>query len=230
MSRTTGKTEPSDLELMLYADGELDAERHAEVEAYLARNAAASSKLAALGMASSIVHEGALSVNPKADGIADAVMAQIAAEASRSAAPLAPSLPSTKTAPAPAPAPAPAGRLLRERRGKPANDNSRGIFTLAAFAVAAAAGLMLWSRADMQAPPHAKGTPETTIQETAPPAPDNAAELPQEKTDKDDEPAVEVAAVDFGALTGTIFYVPTGAAASNATTTVVWLNDESAGE
>jgi hypothetical protein len=45
----------------------------------------------------------------------------------------------------------------------------------------------------------------------------------------DDEHGVEVAAVDFGARIGSIFYVPTGLAASNATTTVVWLNDEAAG-
>jgi anti-sigma factor RsiW len=221
MSRTTGKTNPSDLELMLYTDGELDAGRRAEVEAYLARSAAASSKLAALGMASSIVRDVALSAGAKADGIADAVMAQIASESSLRVEPPAPS---TKAAPDRA-----IGRLP-ERRGKPANDNSRGIFMLAAFAVAAAAGLMLWSRADPQAPTHANEARESATQEAAPLAPNTPAELPSQKTDKDDDLAVEVAAVDFGALTGTIFYVPTGAAASNATTTVVWLNDESAGE
>jgi hypothetical protein len=68
-------------------------------------------------------------------------------------------------------------------------------------------------------------TPE---QIPAPPAPVKAAE-PTPSPDADDEHGVEVAAVDFGARMGTIFYVPTGAAASNATTTVVWLNDDAAG-
>jgi len=46
-------------------------------------------------------------------------------------------------------------------------------------------------------------------------------------TDQDDqEPAVLVDAIDFGAHTGTIFYIPTG----THTTTVVWLTDDESGE
>ena len=46
--------------------------------------------------------------------------------------------------------------------------------------------------------------------------------------ESDIEHGVEVAAVDFGAHMGTIFYVPTDAVAG-ATTTVVWVDDEVVG-
>lgn len=207
--------DPSDLDLMLYADGELEDEARAAVEAYLARNATGRAKFAALGVASDIVRERALSTAGKADGIADAVMAKIAAEGATS-----------KEAAPPKPIAITSARGAREtqgRRGKPpANDNSRRIFTLAAVAVAAAAALMIWSRLDAtlqggrgpvasSTTAHHGPTPPSTTEPTA---------------NGEDDLGVEVAAVDFGARMGTIFYVPTEETSSNVTTTVVWLNDD----
>ena len=218
---------PSDLELMLYADGELDGERVAVVEAFVARDPRARRKLTSLGFVSGLVRERAVAAASPADGIADALMAQITAETATNgvihtkAAPLREVAAPMKLAPVVATAP---------RSAKPANDNSRGIFGLAAIAVAAAAALMIWGRADLHpevasAPPAAQTEARPII--VAPPAPIKVVEPAAEV---DGEHGVEVAAVDFGARMGSIFYVPSGSAASNATTTVVWLNDEAAGE
>jgi hypothetical protein len=220
---------PSDLELMLYADGELEGERFAAVEAFLARDAGSRRKLSSLGLVAGLVREQAVASASPADAIADALMAQITAESSTNgvahatSAPLrevvAPTL--VKLAPV---APAAA------RAAKPANDNSRGIFALAAAALAAAAALMIWARSDVRPEVatnlSAGQTTEARSIVVAPPAPVKVVEPVAEP---DDEHGVEVAAVDFGARMGSIFYVPTGSAASNATTTVVWLNDEAAG-
>jgi anti-sigma factor RsiW len=213
---------PSDLELMLYADGELEDARRAMVEAYLARDTAASSKLAAQRLVSGIVRERALGAAGRADGIADAVMAEIESPAKGAA--------EAKIPKPAALAPAKGGLAPKMGRERPANDNARGIFALAAVALAAAAGLMLWSRmgAEPQAALHFPVATSATTQEQSP-APPPQVETAEPAPDGDDGPAVEVAAVDFGARVGTIFYVPTEAAASNATTTVVWLNDDSAG-
>jgi hypothetical protein len=219
---TKPKGEPSDLELMLYADGELDEERRAAVEAFLARSAAGSAKLSALNFVSGIVRDDALAAAAQADDIADAVMAKLTANGAGAA--------STIHA-SPIMAPVATGAPLPAPRAKAANDNARGIFAIAAIAVAAAAGLFIWGRMDTSS-----GTSEHPIaamtstpeQLPAPPAPVKAAEATP-SADAEDEHGVEVAAVDFGARMGTIFYVPTGSAASNATTTVVWLNDDAAG-
>lgn len=220
---------PSDLELMLYADGELDGERVAAVEAFLAREAGSRRKVSALGLVSGLVREQALASASPADGIADALMAQIAMETGTNGVLHATSAPLRAVAlPAQVAQVAPVAPVA-SRAAKPANDNSRSIFVLAAAALAAAAALMIWARGSLQPevasnPPTAQTTPARPII-VAPPAPVKAAEPAAD----DDEHGVEVAAVDFGARIGSIFYVPTGSAASNATTTVVWLNDEAAG-
>jgi hypothetical protein len=208
---------PSDLDLMRYADGELDGEERAAVEAYLARAAAGKAKVAALGLVSSIVREQALGASRKADGIADAVMAKIAAEGA-----------AAKETPPPKPAAilsAPRAFKAQASRDKAANDNSRKIFALAAVAFAAAAGLMIWSRMDALTPQAGYGPGATS---TMSPSTSESA------VNGENDLGVEVAAIDFGARMGTIFYVPTEEAASNVTTTVVWLNDddddESSGE
>lgn len=208
---------PSDLELMLYADGELDAERAAAVEAYLAELASSAqrapqAKLAALGVVSGIVREGALEAASPADGIADAVMAQIAAEGAASPA-----------------QPAKAAVELRPTaRRAPSNDNARGIFALAAIAVAAAAGMMLWGRAEPK--PQARTPEKSYVVEATASAPLQVKTAEAPKPEGDGEHGVEVAAVDFGARLGTIFYVAADAApASQQTTTVVWLSDDALG-
>ena len=114
---------------------------------------------------------------------------------------------------------------------KRANDRRR-IRRVAAFStvLAAAAAFLVWFQLSPSPGPVAGGTTPSASPvargEVASPTPSVLIEPPAEG---DSEPSVEVAAVDFGALTGTIFYVPTGAAA-HATTTVVWLNDEAGGK
>jgi anti-sigma factor RsiW len=194
---------PTDLELMLYADGELDADRIAAVEACLERDAAARAKLAALDLVSGMVRE-------RADGhaafaVADAVMARIAAEP-------------------PAPGPSVVGLLGPAQTGgvagkvpRPAsNDNARGLYLVAAFVVAAAAVVMLW-RAPLRGGhgPLGRGVVEDEMAATSP---SEAA-----KHEGEMEHGVEVSSVDFGSANGAIFYVPTGA---SSTTTVVWLSDD----
>ena len=217
---------PSDLELMLYADGELEGERFTAVEAFLARDAGSRRKLSSLGLVAGLVREQAVASASPADGIADALMAQIAAEAGTNGVVHASSAPLREVV-----APTPVKLTpVAPRASKPANDNSRGIFALAAAAIAAAAALMIWGRSDVR-PEVATNlshgqTTEARPVVVAPPAP---AKVVEPAVEADDEHGVEVAAVDFGARMGSIFYVPTGSAASNATTTVVWLNDEAAG-
>lgn len=203
--------DPSDRDLMLYADGELEGEQRAAVEAYLARSAAGKAKVAALNLVSSVVREQALGASGEADRIADAVMAKIATEGA-----------AAKEMHRPKPAAitsAPRALATQGPRDKPANDNSRRIFALAAIAVAAAAGLMFWSRMDPTTPQAGHGPVATSTMShqqggTDPLALDEGG------------PGVEVEAIDFGARMGTIFYVPTEEIASNVTTTVVWLNDD----
>jgi hypothetical protein len=212
---------PTDLELMLYADGELADDRLAAVQAWLDREPldgddarAARNKLTALGMVSDLVRAQALDASAGADDIADAVMRRIEAEAVESSAPLVMMggpVASTPTRPAPAP---------------PANDNARRFYVIAAAIVAAAAAVLFWVRSP--------ATPDRgEVAQLAAPRPAASAltvlgpDAPRPEADVDH--GVEVAAVDFGARMGAVFYVPNGTSASS-TTTVVWLSDDSAGE
>jgi anti-sigma factor RsiW len=214
---------PSDLELMLYADGELDEARLPAVEAYLDRSAVARAKLRALDVGSLLVREQALGAASKADGLADAIFAKIQAEATT-----APESPSPKEATV-HPLPLPRVPLAKS---KPANDGSRTLFTLAAVAFAAAAGLMIWGKVRIAPDPqaHLRPMPAHTAPAARPelplPTPVKTADVAVED---DNDHGVEVATVNFGSRMGSIFYVPKGVAASNATTTVVWLNDDAAG-
>jgi len=200
---------------MLYVDGELDGERGAVVRAYLDRDASARSKVAALRLASSLVCEQALDSAIPADDIAGGVMAKIAAGA-------------VKMEPAPLDEPEAKRALDEVRRERPANDNSRSILVLTAIAVAAAAGMMIWGRSATPPGPVAQNEP-VSIEATAPRSALPPTIVPEPGLVAEDEPGVEIAAVDFGARVGTIFYVSNGVAAPSATTAVVWLNDDDAG-
>jgi hypothetical protein len=219
----------SDLDLMLYLDGELDDTRYEQVRRALTRNKILRNKLSALEVSSSIVRERALDVAVNID-FADSVMAKIMANKTdvsldeRDAAPAVHQTRESSTNEAPA--------VRLDKLGspaKPSNDNSRGIFALAAIAVAAAAGLMVWGRAApnpsaMPTEPVAMvTTPE--VAPAAPPVEMQPAPAIEPEVAEDQEMGVEVAAVDFGSKVGTIFYVPTEAATSKHTTTVVWLTD-----
>ena len=220
----------SDLDLMLYLDGELDDDRYEQVRSALTRNKILRSKLSALEVSSSIVRERALDAAGNID-FADAVMARILTNKTdvsldeRDAAPVA------QPAREAATNDTPAVRLEKlGSRTKPSNDNARGIFALAAIAVAAAASLMIWGRlAPNPSAVPAEPVAMVTTPEVAPAAPpveiQPAQPAPTAEAEEADEVGVEVAAVDFGSKVGTIFYVPTESATSKHTTTVVWLTD-----
>ena len=204
----TTQRAPTDLELMLYADGELEGERLSAVEAWLGTPAGrpGQRKIAALHLGADVVREHALAASAGASGIADAVMDLIERE------PSTPSTPSTRSTP-----PAP-------RKVAAANDNARGFYLVVAVLVAAAAAVLLWSR-----PPGAPmPAPVARLTAGAPSAP-SARELGGDPSVQDTSPldvehGVEVSAVDFGSRTGAVMYVPNETPGSS--TTVVWLSDD----
>lgn len=220
---------PTDLELMLWADGELDEGRAREVEAYMLRDASSRAKIVGLDVVSAAIRERAPSA--LADGIADAVMARVEREGANGIGKVDAA---RKGANGVAPGADHASETRRLAPGaapqRPANDNNaRRIFGLAAIAAAAAAGLMIWGR--MDAEPHRTEiqAPHSAEVAVAPaPSPQPAPEAPAAPSDEG-EPGVEVAAVNFGARMGTIFYIPTGSSEHSPTTTVVWLSDEGTG-
>ncbi len=215
---------PSDLELMQYFDDELEEPRRSAVAAFLGADLRARNKLAGLRITSAIVQNEALS-SSAADGIADLVMAQIAVE-SRQVSTLSQGSGLTVGA-----VQLPVQLVARSA---PANDNSRRIFALlGALAVAAAAAFALWGRSGATPPEPMKSgpiaaiaAPVTTPASTSAESEIDAAGL---AADVDAEHGVEVAAVDFGAHMGSIFYVPSGSIEAKRVTTVVWLADD-AGE
>lgn len=206
--------EGSDLELMAYFDGELEEPRRAEVERLFEANGA---KIAGLELGAALVRERFLAVVPS-DGMVDSVMAAIDREdgapvqVDRQA--------ETKRE----------GALARELTGPASNDNGRFIFRLAAVAAAAAAALFFWGRSDVdeaarlstatEVPVISEGAPSTEVAKMPTQAirPEKAAPVDEEA------PGVEVASVDFGTRTGSIYYV--SGATNGATTPVVWLSDE----
>lgn len=212
---------PTDLELMQYFDGELPEPRRSAVAAFLNADLAAQSKVAGLRFTASILRDEAETLSA-ADGIADAVMAKIAAE------PRPIQVQPTSALPHVAPLP------MIAKPAAPANDNSRRIFAaLGAIAVAAAAALALWTRAGAPPNPPERSSPiaavttPSTLPTPAPSEPEvDAALVPSEA---EPEHGVEVAAVNFGSHMGSIFYVPSGSIEAKRTTTVVWLADD-AGE
>jgi len=227
------KRPPSDLELMMYADGELEGERLREVRQALHRDSSLRSKLAALSLTSSIVRESSESAASSVD-FADAIMAKIAASPEAVLDPRDAAPEPRKVAEVTPLARPELSKSLPKTAAKagPSNDNARGIFALAAVAVAAAAGLMIWGRMDTDVPrPQSAPVAMVATPEAAPtptPAPP-VADTPTNAAENEGEVGVEVAAVDFGSRIGTIFYVPTEAATSNHTTTVVWLADDPVG-
>lgn len=216
---------PSDLELMQYFDGELEEPRHGAVAAFVGADLRARNKLAGLRITSAIVQNEALS-SSAADGIADLVMAQIAAEPRQVAAPVSPGNGLSAGA-----VQLPAQLVTRSA---PANDNARRIFALlGTLAVAAAAAFALWGRpgAAPTEPMNSGPIAATTAPATAPASTSAEPEIDAAglAADVDVEHGVEVAAVDFGAHMGSIFYVPSGSIEAKRVTTVVWLADD-AGE
>ena len=210
---------PSDLELMQYFDGELEEPRRSAVAAFLSADLGAQNKVAGLTITSAILRDQAGSLSA-ADGIADLVMAKISADPGANVHPS-----QAKVLPFPA---------LSTKPAAPANDNSRRIFAaLGALAVAAAAAFALWGQASAPPAGPARSTPvaAVTAPSTVPTAvnPEPDIDAASVNAEADTEHGVEVAAVDFGAHMGSIFYVPSGSIEAKRTTTVVWLADD-AGE
>lgn len=198
---------PTDLELMAYADGELDEPRRAEVEAFLASAPGARAKLAGLAAVGDVLREREARVDVD---LADAILARIDAEADAPAAPPK-KLPRVQLGP-----PSPPSR-------RSANDNAFRIFSLAAAAVAVAAGVTIWARTEPVAPIAAIVAPSGAASVApAGPTPSHATAA----YEADSEVGASVAAVDFGSNSGSIFYVPSGV----AVTTVVWIAEPGSGE
>ncbi len=216
----------SDLDLMLYLDGELSTERHEEVRRAVTHDKVLRNKLTALEVSSSVVRERALDAAANID-FADAVMARILASDAVVALDARDAAPETnKTSGENIPP------VRLDKLGPPAkasNDNSRKVFGFVALAVAAAASFMIWGRLapNPGAMPHEPVAMVTTpeVSRPTPPVEMPAAPANEAEAGEDQEMGVEVAAVDFGSKVGTIFYVPTEAATSKHTTTVVWLTD-----
>lgn len=220
---------PSDEELMMLLDGELDEPRRAEVASWAGSDAELGGKLDGLGLVSSLVREGA-GVDSRADGIADAVMAELESPRAASGGAEVVALPTR------------AGRRGRWLGGaSAANDNSRHILWMAGLAAAVAAGLFFWSRAGIKDMPLTDGSPATAGASATAVALGPSGSGPEPKwlppaataeqgADEGATPVVEVAAVDFGTNTGSVFYVSTGASQANTTTAVIWVTDKVAGK
>jgi anti-sigma factor RsiW len=223
---------PSDVELMMYHDGELEEPRRSEVAAFVGSNSRARNKVTGLRLASALVQEQAQALSA-ADDIADLVMAKIGATSGS------PSRANGMSAAEPQPLPL--APIVAAPRGAVANDNGRRILVgVTALVAVAAAVLAVWSR-QPSGPSDAPTLTPVAVQTAAqspstartPPAtpPSTASEIDAAalSPDTDSEHGVEVAAVNFGAHMGSIFYVPSGSVEANRTTTVVWLADD-AGE
>jgi len=197
---------PTQDELMRHADGELEPERAAEVEAYLVLDDHARAVVATIHEIGDHVRDVAEQrVGDAADGVADAVMARIEQQAA-----LSPEAGKVVALPGGPRQPAPE-----------AASSSVWPVAVGALAVAAAVALVVWRVAgiDLVEPP----ATEPRVAEAPSVSPEMVvASAPAPAPDYDPEPTVSVDAVDFGARTGTIFYVPS----DTGTTTVVWLSDD----
>lgn len=212
-----------ELMLMQYFDGELDDATAAAFAAEMSEDD--SDKLACLALSEELLLE-SIDADPRGDGIADWVIGKIDSEAqvlqiqgsesqdhdqAGDDAVARPDQPGqvVPLVPNHQPMVQPPGRLPQ---GKPANDNARSIFALAAAAAAVAAGLFFWGRSE---PTDMASGPTIT-----PPAATVSKKMASKKKSRE-EPVVEV---DFGSQQGSVFYVDgeKGAASMSA---VVWITD-----
>ncbi|NUP06430.1 MAG: hypothetical protein HOW73_10265 [Polyangiaceae bacterium] len=174
MSAQAKASPPTDLELMMYFDGELDEPRCSEVRAHVegASSGAHVMKLGGLSLLQGVVREHASArSSAQADGLADAIMAKIASEGTaaegsgaegsgaegsggeggeRSAEVVALKVGLDEAARsddrARSQRPAAIGSRLKVGDTPAANENGRLILGLAAAAAAAAAALFIWGR------------------------------------------------------------------------------------
>lgn len=239
-------TPPTDFELMMFHDGELDDERASQVRSFLEKDAAARSKLSGLDLVGRAVREQARSAGEASADLTDLIMAKVRAEAPTKKEVLpkrdahVPATPAAVSKSAPPPAAVTRVRELSSEAALPgaANDNGRLIFGLAAAAAAAAAALFIWGRsanpedsfASRPTPPALTDTALVAQVESAQ-MPVMDAPLPQPSLavaalaeDEEAPRSVTVDAVDFGSNAGTVIYMTDKDKAT--ATTVVWVRDE----
>lgn len=206
---------PTDLEWMMFHDGELEEPRRSELASLVEVETAPSEKLRGLEVLGVLLRA---EPTPQVD-LTDVIMGRIAGIESspkklarvREEA-VATSQPAINTPDAPV-----------------ANDNGKLLFGLTGLAAAAAVGLFVWGGSEPG--PSLPKELVAQVQEAPPPVATVAATgqaliIPREVEPVREEsglPAVEVASVDFGSRSGAVIYMdePKG-----ATTTVVWLTDE----
>jgi negative regulator of sigma E activity len=213
--------------LMRLYDGELEGEELARAEALRGSDGDAADKLASMALVGELLREN-VAADERGDSIAAAVMAQIAAGAHEA---LDDGL---QIEDGEGMAPTQAIPQLRGK-GRAANDNSRAIFAVAAVAAAVAIGVFSWggmaptgplaeapSAAGTQSPmsPSKHAVAEVAMKRDATPADPTAT---ANSDIEEYEPTVEVASVDFGSMSGSVFYVPSGE--PGAATAVVWVSD-----
>ena len=210
------KTEtPTDLELMMFADGELEGPRRKVVEAYLRDSEIGRRKLATLGLGAMVTRDVIKAEARRAPDLTDSIMAALESE------------------PAPQGATTPTATVVRiasvEKRSK---NGGRALYALGALAAAAAAALLFFNQPTLK---HASRTGAPTAAREAMEAAKRAGKLTAaafegtatakvEDAPPSDEPehGVEVSAVDFGAQSGAIFYVKGDSPSPSIT--VVWLS------
>jgi hypothetical protein len=187
---------------MLWADGELEPERAAQVEAYLAESPSARRMLGSLEALGEAVREAAQAGAERAgaDGLASRVMDRI----DRDVAEVRPLDPARD-----------AGRRRSRAMG------------YAACGLALAAGVLavIWRLSGPLARPLANA-PSAAVRVAASVPDMAAATAAAGRSEGDAEPGVSVDAIEFGAQAGAIFYVP----GDTGTTTVVWLSEDEAEE
>jgi anti-sigma factor RsiW len=207
---------PSDLELMQYADGELESERAAEVEAWLDGSAQGRAIVASFGEIGHQVrdHADREAGRAGADSIVGDVMARLD-ETDHDA-----NLGSEQSRERQRAGSETGGRVVPLPARKP---TGLGTYAMAGLALAAAAALVVWQVAGPVGSP--QGTAPSVL--PSPSEPQMIASVQMPASDNDDrEPGVSVDSIEFGAHAGTIFYVPT----DTGTTTVVWLTDDETGD
>ena len=191
---------PSSLELMCYFDGELEAVRASEVEAWLERNPSERKVLDSLQFSQEIFRETQRDYS-SADSIANAVMDRIEKA-------------DVKTAKA---------QVIHLQTPASSRQWPVALVAFGGLAAAAVVALAVWKLAG---PSLLQNAPVSASRGVTVGSSENSGLSPSSPvSDQDLEPSVSVDAVDFGAHTGTIFYVPT----DTGTTTVVWLADEEVG-
>ncbi len=233
---------PTDLELMLLHDGELDEPRRAEVEAWVLSNPEGSKKLAGLSLGSALVAEATLSRAPAGFDVASSVLDLLATERGGAE-------PADGSVGDPgAPEGEQRGRKVvdlaahRAAKKEPSGaeerpvseDGGRLLLPLTALAAAAAVALFVWGRsAPPEAPVAGADGPQHQPVQPLPSAsldpsgagstfPDQA--LARAPDPEEVEAPVEVGSVDFGSRLGAIYQV--GGGSKGVSTTVVWVRDE----